>query len=149
MNKTLDFLKLQIGKDATLSPSPLMRWLNPILLSVEEGKMSLQYMVRHEMTNPIGTMHGGISAAIIDDAIGAAVFSLGESHFYSTINIAIDYFGKAFENETVIAETRIIKRGKQLINAQCEIWNADKSRLLVKGYSNLLRTEMLKPEQKN
>jgi len=149
MNKTVEFLKQQIGKEANLSPSPLMRWLNPILLSVDEGRMSLQYTVRHEMTNPIGTLHGGISAAIIDDAIGAAVFSLGENHFYSTINIAIDYFGKAIENETIIAETRVIKKGKQLINAQCEIWNADKSRMLVKGYSNLLKTEILKPEQKN
>ncbi|HTF02824.1 MAG TPA: PaaI family thioesterase [Bacteroidia bacterium] len=144
MNDTLEFLTAQIGKEATLSPSPVMRWLNPTLLSVGEGKITFQYRVRNEMTNPIGTLHGGISAAIIDDAIGAAVYTFGESHFYSTINNAIDYFGAAIENDIVIAEASVLKKGRQLVNAQCEIWNADKSRMLVKGYSNLLKTEIKK-----
>lgn len=144
MNKVLEFLKQQIGTSAEKSTSPLMRWLNPTLISVEEGKLSFQYIVRKEMTNPIGTLHGGTTAAIIDDAIGAAVYSYGESHFYSTINIAVDYFGPAFENDTIISEALVIKKGNQLINAQCEIWNADKTRLLAKGYSNLIKTERKK-----
>jgi uncharacterized protein (TIGR00369 family) len=148
MNNVLEFLKQQIGKSAEKSTSPLMRWLNPTLISVEEGKLSFQYIVRKEMTNPIGTLHGGTTAAIIDDAIGAAVYSYGENHFYSTINIAVDYFGPAFENDTIISEATVIKKGNQLINAQCEIWNANRSRLLAKGYSNLIKTEMKKQVSK-
>lgn len=142
MNKVVAHLKEQIGKQAsdTLTPSPLMIWLNPILISVEEGVVVFEYTVRKEMTNPIGTLHGGISAAIIDDAIGTAVYTFDEDHFYSTINNAIDYFSPARENDIVIAETRILKKGKQLINAQCEIWNSDKSRMIAKGYSNLIKT---------
>lgn len=26
-----------------------------------------------------------------------------------------------------------------MINAQCEIWNADKTRMIARGYSNLLK----------
>jgi acyl-coenzyme A thioesterase 13 len=144
MNKTLEFLKQQIGKDSAASPSPLMRWLNPTLLAVEEGKVTLQYVVRNEMTNPMGNMHGGITAAIVDDAIGVTVFSLGESVFYTTITNSIDYFSSVKEKDSVIAETLIIKKGRQLINAQCEIWNADKSRLMAKGYSNLIKTDIPK-----
>lgn len=143
-NKTLAFLQTQIGKECQLSPSPLMRWMNPILLTAEEGKLSFQYLVRKEMTNPMGRLHGGMSAAIMDDAIGAAVYSYGESFFYSTINNVIDYFGPAEEGEIIIAETTVLKKGRQLINAQCEIWNADKSRLIAKGYSNLIKTELPK-----
>jgi uncharacterized protein (TIGR00369 family) len=144
MNKTLEFFKQQIGRDAANSPSPLMRWLNPIMLSAEEGKLSFQFTIRKEMTNPMGILHGGITAAIIDDSIGATTFSFGEEHFYSTINLAVDYFGSATENDSIIAETTVIKKGKQLINAHCEVWNADKSRMLAKGYSNLLKNEIKK-----
>jgi acyl-coenzyme A thioesterase 13 len=142
MNKILDFLKQQVGKDSRQSPSPLMQWLNPVLLSVEEGKLSLEYTVRPEMTNPVGNLHGGITAAIIDDAIGATMFSFGEPVFYTTINNVIDYFAWAKAGEKVIAETFIIKKGKQIVNAHCDIWNGDKTRLLAKGYTNLMKTEI-------
>ena len=137
MNKVVAFLKEQVGKQAadTPTPSPLMIWLNPILRSVEEGIVVFEYKVRKEMTNPIGTLHGGVSAAIIDDAI---------EHFYSTINNVIDYMSPAYENETVIAETKVIKKGKQLINAQCNIWNSDRSKLIAQGSSNLIRTTIPK-----
>ncbi len=142
MNKVLEFLKGQVGREANDSPSPLMRWLNPVMLAAEEGQLSLEYTVRPEMTNPAGTLHGGITAAIIDDAIGATMFSYGESHFYTTINNVIDYFASARENDRVIAETQIIKKGRQIVNAQCVVWNADKSRMLARGYTNLMKVEL-------
>ena len=43
------------------------------------------------------------------------------------------------ENDNIVAETQIIKRGKQFVNAQCEIWNADKTRLIARGTSNLFK----------
>jgi len=144
MNKSIEFLKAQVGKEATNSPSPLMRWLNPVMLSVDEGKIAFEYTVRKEWLNPIGTLHGGITAAIVDDAIGATVFSYGEPFFYSTINNAIDYFGIALEGHKIIAKTSVTRKGKQLINAQCEVWNNSQTRLLAKGYSNLLKTEVQK-----
>ncbi|MGB5821181.1 MAG: PaaI family thioesterase [Saonia sp.] len=140
MNKALVFFKSQIGKDSSQSPSPLMRWLNPRLLSAEAGLLEFSYTIREEMTNPMQTLHGGITAAIMDDALGAAVFSLGNTHLYTTINLNVDYFSTAKEGDTVIAKTSVIKRGTLIINVQCEIWNADKTRMIAKGYSNLLKT---------
>jgi acyl-coenzyme A thioesterase 13 len=144
MNKTLEFLKAQVGQEAHNSPSPLMRWLNPVILSVEEGKIEFEYEVRKEWLNPIGNLHGGIVAAIVDDAIGATVFANGEPVFYSTINNCIDYFSIAQLGQKIIAKTSITKKGKQLINAQCEIWNSEQTRILAKGYSNLFKTDVQK-----
>lgn len=142
MNKSLAFFKSQIGKDSSKSPSPLMRWLNPTLLSAEEGLLEFSYVVRKEMTNPMRIMHGGTTAAIIDDALGAAVFSLGNTNLYTTVNLAVDYFSTAKEGDVIIAKTTVVKKGKQIINAQCEVWNVDRTRMLAKGYSNLIKTEM-------
>jgi acyl-coenzyme A thioesterase 13 len=144
MNKTFEFFKSLEGKDASNSVCPLTRWMNPILLSVQPGTLTFSYIIRNEWLNPVGVLHGGITAAIIDDTIGATLHSLGEPYFCSTINNSIDYFGSAKEGETIIAKTLIIKNGKQLVNAQCEIWNESQTRMLAKGYSNLIKTEKFK-----
>jgi len=138
MNK-LKALQSFIGKEFTESPSPFMRWLNPVVISAEEGQIEFQYTVREEWLNPMGNMHGGVTAAIMDDIIGATMFSLNEKTFIVTVNNSIDYFSTAKENDIIVAETKIIKRGKQFVNAQCEIWNADKTRLIARGTSNLFK----------
>ncbi|GAA5092788.1 hypothetical protein GCM10023210_22210 [Chryseobacterium ginsengisoli] len=132
-------LKQFIGKEFDQSPSPFMKWLNPIVLSVEEGQLEFQYTVRPEWLNPMGNLHGGVTAAIFDDVIGATMFSLNEKTFIVTINNSIDYFSTAKENDNIVAETKIIKRGKQFVNAECEIWNAGKTRLIARGTSNLFK----------
>jgi acyl-coenzyme A thioesterase 13 len=143
-NNQLEVLQSFIGKEFTASPSPFMLWLKPIILSAERGKLGFQYLVRKEMTNPASTLHGGVTAAIIDDIIGATMFSFNEEYFYTTINNVIDYFASVKENDTIIAETFVIKKGKQIVNVQCEIWNVGKDRLIAKGYSNLLKIEYKK-----
>ncbi|WP_312090864.1 PaaI family thioesterase [Chryseobacterium sp.] len=135
----LEILKTFIGKEFSGSPSPFMRWLNPTVISAEEGHLEFQYTVRQEWLNPMGNLHGGVTAAIFDDIIGATMFSLNENNFIVTVNNSIDYFSTAKENETIIAETKIIKRGKQFVNAECEIWNSDKTRLIARGTSNLFK----------
>ncbi|MEY8758460.1 PaaI family thioesterase [Chryseobacterium tongliaoense] len=138
MNR-LEQLRQFIGKEFDQSPSPFMKWLNPIVIAVEEGQLEFQYTVRPEWLNPVGNLHGGVTAAIVDDIIGATMFSLNENSFITTINNVIDYFSTAKENDNIVAETKIIKRGKQFVNAQCEIWNADKTRLIARGTSNLFK----------
>ena len=142
MNKSLALFKANIGKDATHSPSPLLRWLNPTLVSAEEGALEFSYIIREEMTNPMHILHGGTTAAIIDDAIGATVFSLGNTHLYNTVNLNVDYFSTAKEGDTIIAKTAMVKKGNQIMNVQCEVWNAEKTRLIAIGYSNLLKTKV-------
>ncbi|MBW7675517.1 PaaI family thioesterase [Chryseobacterium chendengshani] len=135
----LSKLQAFIGKEFTESPSPFMRWLNPVVISAEEGQIVFQYTVREEWLNPMGNLHGGVTAAIMDDIIGATMFSLNEKSFITTINNAIDYFSTAKVNDNIIAETKVIKRGRQFVNAQCEIWNANKTRLIARGTSNLFK----------
>ncbi|MES2484332.1 MAG: PaaI family thioesterase [Bacteroidota bacterium] len=140
--KEAQFLRQFIGKEVVNSPSPFMNWLRPVMLKVEEGSLAFKHTIRKEMTNPFGTLHGGITAAMIDDAIGATLIMYGEPVFNVTINLAIDYFAAAKEGDVVIAETLLIKKGRQVVNAQCDVWNHDKTKLLAKGYTNMLRTEI-------
>src|SRR5690606_10388663 len=114
----------------------------PLVRSVESGALEFEYRIREEWLNPVGNLHGGVTAAIIDDVLGATMFSLNEKHFFTTISNVVDYFSTATYGETIIAKTAILKKGKQFIHAECEIWNAAKTRLIAKGHSVLFKTEI-------
>lgn len=132
-----DFKKL-IGTQITNSPSHFMNWLQPTLLSAERGELHCSYIIRKEMTNPYGILHGGITAGIIDDLIGATVFILGSNSKFTTVNNNIDYFASAVEGDIITAKTTVVKQGRTIINLQCEIFLPSKNRLIAKGYSNML-----------
>lgn len=140
----LQELQNHIDKEFTASPSPFMLWMRPIVIAAEEGSVTFKYLIREEMSNPIKTLHGGVTAAIADDCIGATMFSYNENSFYVTINLVIDYFAPAKIGDTIFAKTSVIKKGKQLVNAQCEIWNEDHTRLIARATSNMLKTDLSK-----
>jgi len=127
-----------IGREITNSPSHYMNWLKPTLISAERGELHCSYVVRKEMTNPYAILHGGITAGIIDDLIGATVYILGLSGKYTTVNNSIDYFAPAAEGDIITAKTAIVKQGRSIINLQCEVFLPSKNRLIAKGYSNML-----------
>ncbi|OIV41072.1 PaaI family thioesterase [Flavobacterium johnsoniae] len=140
----LQVLQDHIDREFTASPSPFMLWMKPIVLAAEEGTVTFKYLIREEMSNPIKSLHGGVTAAIADDCIGATMFSLNEDSFYTTINLVVDYFAPAYIGDTILAKTLIIKKGRQMVNAQCEIWNASETRLIARATSNLFKTNVVK-----
>lgn len=143
LNKSLISMQQSIDKEFSGSPSPFMHWLKPIVRSAEFGALRFEYHIRKEMTNPMSVLHGGVTAGIIDDIIGATVFTMDLSHSFSTINNYIDYFAPAFEGDIIEAHTSVVKMGRQIINLQCEIWLPVKKRLIARGYSNMIRLENL------
>ena len=136
--KRLLFLKSFVGKEVSGSPSHYMNWLKPLVISADYGELFFSYVVRREMTNPSAVLHGGVIAGIIDDLIGATVYTLELSHAFTTVNNSIDYFAPAKEGDVITAKTAIIKRGRTIINLQCEVFLPAKDRLIAKGYSNMI-----------
>ena len=120
------------------SPSHYMNWLKPTVISAEPGSLEFSYVIREDMTNPLGTLHGGVTAGIIDDLIGATVYTLGLEHRYTTVNNVIDYFAPAKKGDLITAKTIIIKKGRTIINLQCDVFLPAKNRLIARGYSNML-----------
>ena len=136
MNKVIAFLEKQKGQIITESPSPVGVWLQGKLIHVEEAKLIVEFVVRKEMTNPMGMLHGGMIALIADELIGATVATLDLGRFYVSINLNTDFLYGAKLNQTITAETEIIRQGKNMINAECKIYNSDK-KIIAKASSNL------------
>lgn len=135
-NDRLKFVQRFIGKHFTENPSPFAHWLNGTVVEVEKSSVSFQFIVRKEMTNPVGMLHGGVIAAMIDDCIGVTSFIMGLEYFYPTINIYVDYFNPTNEGKTVLVRTQVVKKGKTIINMKAEVLN-DRQKLLAQATSNL------------
>lgn len=143
MNKTLAFFKEQIGKELIHSPSPVGIWLKPVLKDIEEGTLKAEFIVRKEMTNPAGTLHGGIITLIADEMIGATIATLELPTLYVSVNLYTDFLNIAKLGETVTAETKIIRKGKNIINTECMLYNS-KGILIAKSYSNNIKINNVK-----
>jgi len=58
-------LKEQIGKEVADMPQGFSSWLQPKILEVLDDSITIEVKVRPEMCNPIGSLHGGMHAAIL------------------------------------------------------------------------------------
>ena len=138
MNKVVNFFKAQIGKEIEQSPSPVGMWLKVILIEVNKGSITADIKVRDEMTNPGGMLHGGMIALIADEMIGATIATLDLPHFFVSVNLNTDFLYPVKKGETVRAETKIIRKGKNIIHTECKIYNSE-NKLIAKAQSNNIK----------
>lgn len=144
MNARIEFFKNQIGKEKWAFDYPLMEWLKAQVLEVEETELKMQFMVEAYMLNPIGMLHGGVMATMLDELMGAAGFLIGRPTGYATINMNVDYLFPARLGEIITGEGRILRAGKTVMHAESKLHNADK-KLLAKATSNLIATTTVLP----
>lgn len=144
MNQRIQFLQNQIGKEKWQYEYPLMDWLKAAVVTVEEGKIEIQFTVEKYMLNPIGILHGGIMATMLDEVMGAACFTLGRPVGYATINMNVDYLSPAKIGEKVIAKGIVVRAGKTVVHVKAELVKED-DKVLAKATSNLIGTSVPLP----
>lgn len=141
ISKVLEVLKGMVGQDIENSRSAAGNWLKPRLELIERGKAELSVLIRQEMCNPFGNIHGGMMSLVIDEAIGWAIVSLEAAQHYTSVSLNIDFLYAAAQGERIKAVAEIIRQGKKIINAEVHVYN-DKGILLSKATSNLVVTGM-------
>ncbi len=119
----------------------MSRWLNGRLLDVDLGRATLEFTVRNEMTNPLGTLQGGIFTTMMDDTLGVAVYSLGKDKLYTSVNFHVDYLRSAVEGDKVIVFARIMREGNTILNVSLRVEDAA-GNLLARGSSNLVAKDI-------
>ncbi len=143
-NKRLAFLRAHIGSGMSNSISPVGRWLNGKLIDIQEGSMEAEFIVRQDMTNPMGVLHGGIASTILDDVVGTMVFALGREYAYTSVNLNCDFLHAAKLGDVLRASGRVIRAGKNIIHVEGTIVNED-GKIVAKCTSNLIQTSLKIP----
>jgi uncharacterized protein (TIGR00369 family) len=109
------------------------------LVEVEAGRAVFEGTPGLHAYNPIGMVHGGYAATLLDSACGCAVHaSLSPTQGYTTLELKIAYH-KAMTKDTglVRAEGRVITLGRRVAFAEAKLTDAS-GKLYASATSTLL-----------
>lgn len=123
---------MQAIVDGKLPPPPIAALLDFELVEVQDGRALFAMQPAEWMYNPIGSVHGGIAATILDSCMGCAVHTTLEAGVgYTTADLQVRYL-RAMSDTTgrVLAEGRVIHRGKRTATAEGRLFVESDERLL-------------------
>lgn len=118
---------LQAMLRGELPSPPIARTLDFLLVEVERGRAVFQGTPRFEHLNPLGTVHGGWFATLLDSALGCAVHSmLPAGRGYTTAELGVNLV-RAITPQLarVRAEGQVVHCGRQLATATARLVGPD------------------------
>ncbi|MFJ8534232.1 PaaI family thioesterase [Streptomyces sp. NPDC093591] len=133
----IDFLReLQAGR---LPGPPINYAIDFRLDEVEPGRAVFSLTPGEEHYNPIGSVHGGIFATLLDSAAGCAVqTTLPQGMAYTSLDLTVKFLRRiTVETGTVRAVGTVVNKGRQTALAQAQLVDA-KDRLLAHATSSCL-----------
>ncbi|MFD5871356.1 PaaI family thioesterase [Streptomyces sp. NPDC060322] len=117
----LDFLReIQEGR---LAPAPVSATVGFALDEVEKGRVVFTLVPGEEHYNPIGSVHGGIYATLLDSAAGCAVQStLPPGMAYTSLDLTVKFLRRiTVDTGAVRAVGTVVSAGRQTALAQAQL----------------------------
>jgi len=109
------------------------------LVEVDDGRVVFDGAPSLKVYNPIGTVHGGYAATLLDSACGCALQSkLGATQGYTTLELKVAYHRAMTEaTGTVRAEGKVVTFGRRAAFVEATLKGLD-GRLYASATSTLL-----------
>ena len=107
-------------------PPPIAAALKFELVEVEHGRAIFEGVPEFAYYNPVGSVHGGYAATLLDSCMGCAVHTtLPAGQAYTTLEFKIN-FVRAMSDRTgrVRAEGRVVHPGNRAATAEGHIYDA-------------------------
>ncbi|SDI04916.1 PaaI family thioesterase [Variovorax sp. OV700] len=105
----------------------IAKTLDFTLLSVSRGVAVFQGTPLPQHLNPLGTIHGGWIATVLDSALGCSVHTMMPAgRAYTTAELSVNYVkGITPKVQRVRAEGKVIHCGRQLATAEARLVGPD------------------------
>jgi uncharacterized protein (TIGR00369 family) len=109
--------------DGTLPVPPIAHSLGFLLVEVSHGRAVFQGTPTFDFYNPIGSVHGGWIATLLDSCVGCAVHTaLPAGKGYTTLELKVNYVrGLTKDTGPVRAEGKLIQAGNRVALAEGRI----------------------------
>ncbi|MBL8952746.1 MAG: PaaI family thioesterase [Myxococcaceae bacterium] len=130
---------LQAILKGELPGAPISAALNFKLVHAEEGTVRFEGWPDECHYNPMGSVHGGWSATLLDSAMGSAVMStLDAATAYTTMDFTVHLVrGLTKDTGAVVAEGRVLHRGARAATAEGRLTDS-KGKLLAHASTTCL-----------
>ena len=117
---------LRAIQSGEIPPPPIAVLMGMSIPEVEEGRIVFAVQPAEYHYNPIGVVHGGLAATLLDSAMGCAVHSiLPAGTGYTTLEIKVN-FVRAITQATgeLRCEAKIIYQGGRIATAEGKVTDA-------------------------
>jgi uncharacterized protein (TIGR00369 family) len=146
---TMDGLnQLQAMLRGELPSPPISQTLDFLLIEVEHGRAVFQGTPGPAHLNPLGSVHGGWYATLLDSALGCAVHStMPQGKAYTTLELKVNLvraIGPKVQRVRAIGQT--IHVGNQTATAEARLVGAD-GKLYAHGSTTCLVFDLRLPAQ--
>lgn len=123
----------------TLPPPPISRLIDMGMGEVAEGRVVFTLQPGEQHYNPLGTVHGGIIATVLDSAMGCAIqTTLPRGKFFTTLEIKVNYVAAVLASTGQLrCEAKVIHRGGRTATADGTLLDG-KGRLVAHGSTTCL-----------
>lgn len=120
--------------DGRLPGAAMAKSLNFWLSKVEEGVIAFTGIPTVEHLNPLGTVHGGWAATIMDSALACAVMTtLAPGEGYTTVEFKLNLTRPILPDRgELVCEGRLLHRGKTIATSEAYLRDSS-GRLLAHG----------------
>jgi uncharacterized protein (TIGR00369 family) len=116
---------------------PIAKLVGFHLTGYEKGRTVFAFEAGPQHANPMGTLHGGILCDVADAAMGTAVATtLNEGESFTTLELKINFL-KPVWNAKLTATGTVLRRGKVICLAECEVTD-EKGSLVAKACSTCM-----------
>lgn len=109
-------------------------------LDAEEGRVVFAGVPGRVHYNPLGAVHGGYAATLLDSAMGCAVHTtLPAGAWYTTLELKVN-FTRPITEETgrVLCEGTVVHRGGRVATAEGRLVSEETGKLLAHGTTTCL-----------
>jgi len=105
---------------------PISETLGFHLAEVDPGRAVFTCVPGFRHYNPIGSVHGGLAATLLDSALGCAIFStLKKGDTWTTLELKLNFVRAMTEDTGLVrAEGRVIHRGRTVATSEGDIKDA-------------------------
>ena len=126
---------LQAMHRGEMPPAPIAALFGIEPVEVEEGRVVFAATPEHRHYNPIGSVHGGFAATLLDSAMGCAVQSiLPAGTGYTTLELSVNYVRPmTADTGPVRAEGTVVHGGRRMATAEGRIWAERDGKLIAHG----------------
>jgi uncharacterized protein (TIGR00369 family) len=134
----VDFLRAI--KDGELPPPPIAELLGLEIVDVAKGEVTFAMTPAEKHYNPIGSVHGGVVATLLDTVMGCALHTLlPRGAWYTTLDINVRYHrGITLATGPVRAVGTVVHNGRRTATAEGRVIEATSGRLLATSTSTLM-----------
>jgi uncharacterized protein (TIGR00369 family) len=131
--------------DGNLPAPPIMQNIEPFDSTAEPGVVVMYSIPGFRHYNPIGSVHGGYAATLLDSAMGLAVHSmLPAGTGYTTLEFKVSFIkGMTRDSGRVRTEGRTLNVGRRAATAEARITDS-RGRLLAHATTTCLVFEFPK-----